>query len=409
MQPPVSSTAMSEFDCVIERRNTHSSKWDLMEARYGVSAAKGGIPMWVADMDFRSPACVRAAALAWAEHGIYGYFGDDRDYLQAIRWWMRERHNWEVPEEAILTTHGLVNAIALCLETWSRPGDGILLFTPVYHMFSKIIHAAGRRSVECPLRLENGRYRMDFATAAQVLTGKERILLLCSPHNPGGRVWSIEELQEVARFAEQHDLLVVADEIHHDLVYPDSLRHTVMARAAPWILDRLVLLTSASKTFNIAGGHLGNVILPDHRLRQAFTHTLQRFGISPNAPGMHLITAAYSPAGAAWVDALLPYLQENLRFFTTELQRLPGVQVMPMEATYLAWVDFAGSGLSPSAVAERIEQRARIAVNHGDTFGTGGETYMRFNLATPRSRLRIATDRLLHAFAPGWNAAAVVD
>jgi cysteine-S-conjugate beta-lyase len=385
------------FDEIIERRGTHCSKWDMMEKNYGVPAATG-ISMWVADMDFRPPACVTAALQGMADHGIFGYFGDDRDYLAAIRWWMTNRHGWDVAPEAIFTTHGLVNGTAMCVETFTKPGDGVVLFTPVYHAFARVIKAAGREVVECQLVNNAGHYQMDFAAYDAKMTGNERMVILCSPHNPGGRVWTLDELTQVAAFAERHNLILVSDEIHHDLVYPGA-KHTVMAKAAPQILDRLVMMTSTTKTFNIAGTHSGNVIIPDQALRAKFAAKMMAFGISPNSFGMVMATAAYSPEGAAWVDALTTYLDGNRKIFDAAVARIPGLASMPLEATYLAWVDFSGTGMETADFTDRVMKQAQIAVNYGHTFGTGGESFLRFNLATPRARVIEATERLIGAFS----------
>lgn len=390
-------TVLPNFDELIDRRGTHSAKWDMMNALYGVPASTG-IAMWVADMDFRPPACVQAAVEAMSAHGVYGYFGDERAYRDAIRWWMRERHGWEVPSEAIFTTHGLVNGTAICVDAYTQPGDGVVLMTPVYHVFAKIVAAAGRRVVECPLAREDGRYRLDIAGWDARMTGSERMLILCSPHNPGGRVWSQDELRAIADFCKRHDLILVSDEIHHDLVMPGQ-RHRVMPLAAPDILDRLVMLTATTKTFNIAGSHVGNVIIPDEALRQRFAARMNALGISPNSFGMAMATAAYSPAGAAWVDALTVYLDGNRRLFEEGVGAIPGLAPMTLEATYLSWVDFAGTGMAPAEFVARVEKRAGIAANHGPTFGTGGETCLRFNLATPRSVVAEAVERLQAAFS----------
>ena len=385
------------FDEIIDRRGTHSQKWDMMEARYGVPNDTG-IPMWVADMDFRPPDCVRDALQGMCDHGVFGYFGDDSAYREAIRWWMSERHVWEVDTDAIFTTHGLVNGTAMCVETWTEPGDGIVLFTPVYHAFARVINAAGRKVVECPLALESGRYVMDFDAYDEILTGDEKMLILCSPHNPGGRVWSEAELRALAEFAERHDLLVVSDEIHHDLVYADH-HHTVMANAAPEIADRLVMMTATTKTFNIAGAHVGNVIIPDEALRKPLARRMTAMGISPNSFGVHMATAAYSSEGAHWVDALVDYLAENRRVFDEGIARIPGMRSMPLEATYLAWVNFADTGMSREEATRRVEHDAKIAVNHGPSFGAGGDDYLRFNIAMPRSIVIEAVARLEKAFS----------
>ncbi|NQW14040.1 MAG: pyridoxal phosphate-dependent aminotransferase [Rhodobacter sp.] len=385
------------FDQIIDRRNTHSAKWDMMESYYGVSP-DDGIAMWVADMDFRPPACVAGAVQTMVDHGIFGYFGGDSDYRNAITWWMKERHGWQIDPASIFSTHGLVNGTALCVSTWTDPGDAVILFTPVYHAFAKIIKAAGRDVRECPLVNNNGRYEMDFADAASRLTGNEKMLVLCSPHNPGGRVWEVGELRQLADFCIEHDLILVSDEIHNDLVFPGH-KHTVMPLAAPDIADRLVMMTAPTKTFNIAGSYNGNVIIENETLRQQFADKMLSLGLSPNSFGLTMTTAAYSPEGAKWVDDLMAYLAENQRIFNEGVNAIPGVKAMPLEATYLAWVDFSDTGMAVEEFTRRVQDEAKIAVNHGGTFGLGGESYLRFNLGTQKSRVIEAVSRLKEAFA----------
>jgi cystathionine beta-lyase len=207
--------------------------------------------MWVADMDFQPPKCVGEAFQRMIDHGIFGYFTDDSDYRASICWWMENRHGWTFDPAAIFITQGLVNAVGLCLDAYTKPGDGVVLFTPVYHAFARVIKAADREVLECQLVDNDGRYEMDFAAYDAQMTGNETMLILCSPHNPGGRVWTREELEAVAAFAVRHDLLLVSDEIHHDIVFSGT-KHTAM----PLIdgnSDRLVMLTAPSKTFNLAG------------------------------------------------------------------------------------------------------------------------------------------------------------
>lgn len=384
------------FDEIIDRRNTHSAKWDMMEPLFGVPRDEG-IAMWVADMDFRPPACVQNAVKDMLEHGFYGYYGDDADYKASIQWWMKNRHNWDVDAEAIFSTHGLVNGTALCVEAFSDVGDGVVLFTPVYYVFAKVIKAAGRKVVECPLVNNDGRYEMDFAAYDALMTGDEKILVLCSPHNPGGRVWTRDELQGVADFAKRHDLVLVSDEIHHDLVF-EGAEHTVMPLIDPSISDRLVMLTAVTKTFNIAGAHTGNVIIHDKALHAKFEGVMAGLGLSPNSFGLFMATAAYSAEGAAWVDELTAYLTENRRVFDAGINAIPGLKSMPLEATYLAWVDFSGTGMSQADYTARVEKVAKIAVNHGEPFGAGGENFLRFNLATPRALVLEAVERMQAAF-----------
>jgi len=385
-----------DFDEIIDRRGTHSSKWDMMEPLYGVSPADG-LAMWVADMDFRPPACVTEALRAMTDHGIYGYYGDDAGYRAAIGWWMDTRHGWQIAPDWIFTTHGLVNGTGLCVDTFTDPGDAVVLFTPVYHAFARVIRAAGRELRECPLVDNAGRYEMDFAAWDAMMTGAERMLVLCSPHNPGGRVWTRAELEGVADFARRHDLILVSDEIHHDLLMPGQ-RHVPMAHVEG-IEDRLVMMTATTKTFNIAGAHVGNVIIPDETLRARFARRMGALGISPNSFGLRMAEAAYSPEGAAWVDALCAYLDDNRRSFDAGVNAIPGLRSMPLEATYLAWVDFSGTGMDRAEFTRRVEREARICVNHGPTFGTGGADFLRFNIATPRARVAEAVERLQAAFA----------
>lgn len=384
------------FDSPINRLGTHCVKWDMMQALYGVSPTEG-LAMWVADMEFAPPAAVQQALEKMTAHGIYGYFGDDRAYLDAIRWWMDTRHGWQVDPSHIFTTHGLVNGTGLCVDAFTAPGDGVVLMTPVYHAFARTIRAAGREVVECHLALRDGRYEMDFAAWDAQMTGREKMLILCSPHNPGGRVWTRAELQATADFCRRHDLILVSDEIHHDLLFPGQ-KHTVMAHI-DGISDRLVMMTAATKTFNIAGSHTGNVIIADPTLRKRFADRMMALGLSPNSFGLHMVTAAYSPEGAAWVDALMHYLDGNRRLFDGAVNAIPGLRSMPLEATYLSWVDFSGTGMAPAEFIARVEKEAKIVANHGASFGAGGDSFLRFNIAAPRSQISEAIQRLQKAFA----------
>ena len=367
-----------------------------MQDHYGVSP-DDGIAMWVADMDFRAPPVVQDALQRVVDHGIHGYFGDDTDYKAAITWWMKTRHGWDVDPATIFTTHGLVNGTAMCIDAFTAPGDAVVLFTPVYHAFARVIKAAGREVRSCELVNVDGRYEMDFDAYDAQMTGTERMVILCSPHNPGGRVWSRGELQAVAAFAKRHVLVLVSDEIHHDITMPGHT-HIPMSHIQG-IEDRLVMMTATSKTFNIAGGHTGNVIIADPHLRARFAARMAAMGMSPNLFGVHMATAAYSPAGAAWVDDLRAYIDENRRIFDDGVNAIPGVHSMPLAATYLAWVDFSGTGMDPSEVIRRVQDEARIAASHGATFGQGGESFLRFNLGTPRTQIVKAVRRLQTAFA----------
>ncbi len=385
------------FDRPIDRHGTRCAKWDAMEARCGVSG-DDALAMWVADMDFRSPEVVQDAIAQMLAHGVYGYPGDDRAYRDAVRWWMESRHGWTLDPAHILTTHGLVNGVALCIDAFTEPGDGIVLMTPVYHAFARVIGASGREVVEMPLQIEAEAYKLDIASWDAAMTGHEKMLVLCSPHNPGGRVWAVDELREIAEFARRRDLLLLCDEIHQDIVFPGA-RHVPMPVAAPEIADRLIMLTSASKTFNIAGAHTGQVTIADDGVRRRFAGRLAALGLSPNSFGLEMTRAAYSVEGAAWVDELVAYLDGNRRIFDESMSLIPGVRSMPLEATYLSWVDFSRTGMEAAEFTRRVQQEARIAVNLGPTFGKGGETWLRFNVGTQRALVEEAAKRLRSAFS----------
>jgi len=385
------------FDEIIDRRGTNSTKWDRMEAYSGVAPADG-IPMWVADMDFRAPDFLQEAVQGLIDKANYGYFASDTPANEAAAWWMRERHGWQADPDWMSSTLGLGHAIALILETFTDPGDEIIIFTPVYHEFTAKIQSAGRVVHESPLAVRDGVHHMDFDALEAGITGREKAMLMSSPHNPAGRIWTGAELRRLAEFCDRHNLLMIADEIHHDLVHPGQ-SFTPWLVAAPGAADRTCVLTAPSKTFNTAGARHGTVTIPDPERRKRFQRALHVHQTQPNLLGVELTRAAYSPRGAEWVDALVDYLDANCRLFIDGMHRIPGLAPMPMQSTYLAWVDFAGTGMDMDEVLRRVHGEARIAPSVGRNFGTGGETCLRFNLGTPRARVEEAVSRLQAAFA----------
>ncbi len=385
-----------DFDTRIERRGTDCLKWDLMGKRCGVDPADG-IAMWVADMDFASPPAVAEALAGAARHNVYGYYGGDATLRRAIAGWLERRHGWRIEPEWIVTGHGLVATIAMCLQAYTEPGDEVIVFTPVYHAFHRIIAANGREVVQSPLVNDGGRYRMDLAATEAMLTGRERVVLISSPHNPGGTIWTAEELRALAGFCTRHDLLLISDEIHHDLVYPGH-EHVGTALAAPEIGDRLVTLAAASKTFNLAGGATGYAVVADPGLRARLVAAQMAAGSTPNMFGAIMTIAAYDH-GEDWLEALIAYLDGNRRLFDSRINAIPGLASMPMQATYLAWVDFAGTGMTTDEFTRRVTEGARIGVNAGTTFGKGGESFLRFNIGLSRPLLEQALERVEAAFA----------
>lgn len=385
------------FNTPIDRRGTNSSKWDLMEKLYGVSA-EDGLAMWTADSDYPTAPCVIDALKKAAAHGVFGYANEDDAYLSAITWWMKTRHNWDISHDWILTTQGLGNAIAMCLDVWSERDDAVAIFTPVYHEFALKVKKAGRVVTECPLRRDGDRYELDLADAQARLTGREKLLIWCSPQNPTGRIWTAEELRAISAFARDNGMLLVSDEIHQDLIYPGE-SYVAAGVAAPDFADNTIYLTAASKTFNIAGQRTGNMIIADATLRTQMRKRLAMLDYKPSSLGVAMITAAYTPEGAQWADAQMEHLQTNRAIFDAGINAIPGVKSLPLQSTYLGWVDFADTGMTHAEVTARIRDQAKIAVSDGPTFGTGGETCMRFNLATQTAVVEDAVRRMQSAFA----------
>jgi cystathionine beta-lyase len=386
-----------DFDRVIDLHNTHSLKWDAMDNRLGLTHPDM-LPMWVADMDFAAPPGVAEVLHSLADKNVFGYLGVDRDYKTAVCDWMAKRHQFDVDPDWLTTSQGVVAGIGSALHAFTEPGDGVVIFSPVYHVFGNTIRIAGRKAIESPLRLVQGRYEMDLEGLSSRIDDRTKIVILCSPHNPGGRVWSRQELVDLCKFCEAHDLLLIADEIHHDLVF-EGHQHCVTANAYPDIADRLITLTAASKTFNLAAAMTGNVIISNAQLRETFMTKVKAMGSSsPNRIGVEMVTAAYAN-GAAWLDQLLPYLEANARRFDEAMVRIiPGVRPMKLEATYLSWCDFSETGYSDEEVLNRVQNVARIAVNKGPIFGVGGDHWLRFNFACPRPTLDEAIERLEAAF-----------
>jgi cystathionine beta-lyase len=385
------------FNTPNDRRGTNSTKWDLMEQLFGVSP-DDGLAMWTADSDYPTAPCVIESLQKAAEHGVFGYGVEDDAYLKAVCWWMKNRHNWDIDPTWVLTTQGLGNAIAMCLDVWSEPGDAAAIFSPVYHEFALKIQKAGRTVTECPLVRDGDSYALDLDDAQKRLTGREKLLIWCSPQNPSGRVWTAEELRAVSAFARKNGMILISDEIHQDLVY-EGENYIATGVAAPQDADNTIYLTAASKTFNIAGQRTGNMIIPNEKLRQDMRKRLNMLDYKPSLLGITMITAAYSPEGAAWADAQMDHLQKNREIFDAGINAIPGVKSMPLQATYLAWVDFADTGMTFEEVAKRIRDVAKIAVSPGPTFGAGGETFMRFNLATQTAVVEEAVRRMQAAFA----------
>jgi len=389
---------MFDFDRIIERRGTHSSKWDTIERLSGIKS-KDAIPMWVADMDFASPPGVTAALAAEVERAVHGYYADTGSWAAALVDWMARRHGLALDPGWVSPTPGIVSGLGLILQAACAPDDEVVVFSPVYHVFRKIILACGRRILDARLVEVAGRYTMDLDALRGKMTPRTKVVLFCSPHNPGGTVWSAGEIRALAAFCAGHDLILVSDEIHCDLVF-DGAKHTPALSAAPEIADRLITCLAATKTFNLAGAHVGACVTSNMDLKRRLDARIAASGLgSYNRFGMIATEAAWR-TGEPWLDALLPYLAGNRDLFDARIEAAaPGARAMRLAGTYLAWIDFSGTGLAAGEVAARVKDRARIFASPGEQFGPGGETWLRFNFAMPRPILEEAIGRLDGAFA----------
>ena len=381
---------LPNFDEVIPRRNTDSCKYDDLQQRYGRPDL---LPLWVADMDFRVPDCVTAALRRLVDRGIYGYHLKTAKYTQAIVDWWARRHRYAVDPAHILFSPGVVPAISHLVQALTAKGDAIILQPPVYHPFFWAVRANERRILENRLLEHGGVYSIDFDDL-EAKAREAKLLILCNPHNPVGRVWRREELERIAEICLRHHVIILSDEIHNDLVFSPH-RHVPIASLSAEV-DRITITThAASKTFNIASLSTAYMLIRNATLRDTVKRALEPLHVEALNPFGLEATAAAFREGEPWLAALLDYLWGNYRFLQDSLAaRLPRVTVSPLEGTYLAWLDFRSYGLSHQALKECMIQKARLALNDGPMFGPGGEGFQRMNLACPRAVLGRALDRL---------------
>lgn len=388
---------MFDFDKLIDRRGTHSLKYDFA-ARRGMPDEI--LPLWVADMDFASPPAVLEALSERVRHGVFGYSdAADEGYFNALRDWFKRRFDWDIEQKWLIKTPGVVFALSTAIRALTQPGDAVLIQQPVYYPFESVIKVNERRLVVNQLLLQDGKYRMNLEEMErQIVDEKVRMFILCSPHNPVGRVWSREELIAVGRLCAKYDIYVVADEIHADFVY-SGYRHQVYAALGPEFAERCILCTAPTKTFNLAGLQISNIFIPNERIRRSYIKEIARTGYSqPNLMGLIACQAAYEK-GEEWLEELLKYLEGNLAFVRSFLQdKLLQVRLVEPEGTYLVWLDFRALGLSDKELDELIVKKAGLWLDGGSMFGAGGEGFQRINIACPRSLLEEAFNRLEKAF-----------
>lgn len=387
---------MSQFDTLYDRRGTGSVKYDLMKYE---GRPEDTLPLWVADMDFPAPECVGEALKNLAQPGIFGYAFPEEAYKQAVAGWFGRRFGWRPDTDWLVETPGVVFALCTAVKAFTQPRDGVMCLLPVYPHFFEAAIDNGRRPVYGHLKQgPEGRYEIDFEELEQLLDQEQpKLFILCSPHNPVGRVWSREELERLGRLCFDRGVLVVADEIHCDFTYPDH-PHTPFLSLGPEFEQNAIACTAPSKTFNLAGLQCSNIFIPNPQLRKTFERELAAQGMSGNnTPGRAACQAVYEQ-GEPWLEELLVYLRGNYEFLRDFVAReLPQLKVFPLEGTYLAWVDARGLGLDKAGLEDLLRNKARVWLSDGAGYGQDGEGFWRFNLACPRKTLAAALERIRDA------------
>lgn len=368
------------FDKITKRKNTKSVKWDLK--------SEDILPMWVADMDFEVAFAIADAIKKRAEHPVYGYTMAGEEYYEAICSWWRKRHNFDIYKEWICYSPGVVPAINMLIKAFAKQGDKVMMGVPVYHPFFEAIKNNGCKLIQSELKYENGSYSMDFHDIEEKMKSENiKLFIFCSPHNPVGRVWTIEELTRLGDLCVKYNVLIISDEIHCDLVYK-GYKHIPIASICKEYRDITATCVAPSKTFNIAGLQTASVIIANEELRAKFNSVLESNGLmGPNMFGIEATEAAYK-YGEPWLDELLIYLQNNLNYLLEYMnEKMPRLRVVVPQGTYLVWVDFSDYGLNSTELHEILLEKGKVWFNEGYIFGDAGKNFERINIACPREVL----------------------
>ncbi|NPC93958.1 pyridoxal phosphate-dependent aminotransferase [Bacillus sp. WMMC1349] len=381
-----------DFNTTHKRLGTQSVKWDLTNELFGV---KDALPMWVADMDFRAPQEVIDALLERLEHGVFGYTSTSMRTKEAVVKWLSKRHGWEIEPSFITFSPGVVTALAVAIQAFTDPGDQVIVQPPVYPPFFEMVKKNGRSLLHNPLIETDGRYEMDFADLEKKLNDHDvKLFILCNPHNPSGRSWTKEELLKLGELCLQHQVTVISDEIHSDLML-DGLKHTPFASLSQELSELSITCIAPSKTFNLAGLQASAIMIPDQAKRTAFTKVLERLGLtSLNAFAVTAIEAAYTK-GESWLDQLIPYIKNNMnevrRFLESEL---PEIKIFNPDASYLLWLDCRALDLSDQEMKRKLLHQGKLILEPGPKYGPGGAGFVRMNVACPLSVVKDGLNRL---------------
>ncbi len=380
------------FDTLIDRFGTSCVKYDMFEEK---GLAADTLPLWVADMDFEAPPAVRNRLKEIAEQNVYGYTYASDGYKETVLSWFDRRFNWRPDVDSMFQTPGVVFGITVSLLAYTNEGDKVLIQEPVYHPFRNTIQTNKREVVSNPLKLINGRYEIDFDLFEKQIKDEDvKMFVLCSPHNPVGRVWTTDELQQMGDICLKHEVVIVSDEIHADFVFPGH-KHHMFTSVDPRFKEITVSCTAASKSFNLAGLDCSNIFVENESMREAFSSVMSQVHISgANMMGLAATEAAYQD-GEAWLDQLLVYLAQNVATVRGFLKaQLPEVKLIEPDGTYLLWLDFRELGLTQDELNTLLLQEAKVWLNDGAIFGAGGEGFMRMNVACQRSIVQEALERI---------------
>lgn len=381
-----------DFGTVVDRRNTYSLKYDFAKQR---NMPEDILPLWVADMDFQVSSYIQEALLKQVNHGIFGYSDVKEEYFEVLEKWMKRHHDWQIEDQWLIKTPGVVFALAMAVKAFTDEGDGVLIQQPVYYPFSEVIVDNGRKVVSNTLlQEESGRYRIDFEDFEEkIVSEKIKLFFLCNPHNPVGRVWTKEELVRLGDICYKHHVIVVSDEIHSDFVFEG--KHHVFANLKEEYKDISLVAMSPSKTFNIAGLQVSNIFIPNQELRKKFTKQICASGYSQlNVMGLVAAKAAYE-CGDEWYEAMHKYVKENIAYAKQFVEeKLPSVKFVPNEGTYLLWLDFRELNLSEKELENLIINKAKLWLDSGRIFGSAGKGFQRINVACPRETLAEALTKL---------------
>ena len=386
------------FNDYVERKGSDSRKWDL-KGMYEMASYvdENSIPMWVADMDFKAPEFVQKALIERVEHGVFGYNIAKESYFESVKFWLKNKNNWDVDQSWIVPTSGVVPALCYVVKAFTEIGDGVIVQNPVYPPFRGSVELNARNVINNPLKLIGDRYEMDFDDLEEKLKEpKNKMMILCSPHNPVGRVWKKDELERVVTLCVKYKKILISDEIHSDLILFNNSFISVGILNDD-IKNYLVVCTSISKTFNLAGLKASNIIIPNNNLREKFINEMLKVGSkpAPNIFGAIGVECCYSTEGEKWLKNLIVYLEENYLFLKKYLEeKLPKIKCLPLEGTYLAWLDLRSLNLTKEELKVKLEQEAKIVIDGGEIFGNEGVGFIRLNFACHRSILEKALERI---------------